>query len=144
MQTPKKSTNISSTIGRMPAIAAPTPASATVRTSAPTVTETPGTLHSLLVASRSPPPSAIVYAVPEFICWGMPVEIKVRMQTAHSYACEAAKRWRDQERRAVAPHELPYATNREGKASSLVASSSIDLILTMVSKQQSHFQHRQR
>jgi len=41
-------------------------------------------------------------------------------------------------------HELPYATNRDGKASSLAALSSIDLMLTTVSKQQSHFQHRQR
>jgi hypothetical protein len=41
-------------------------------------------------------------------------------------------------------HKLPYATNRDGKASSLAAPSSIELMMTMVSKQQSHFQHRQR
>ena len=57
---------------------------------------------------------------------------------------QSAKRWRDKETASGALYELSYATNREGKASSLPASSSIDLMLTMVSKQQSHLQHRQR
>jgi hypothetical protein len=40
--------------------------------------------------------------------------------------------------------ELPYATNGNGEISSLTALSSIASVLTMVSKQQSHFQQRQR
>jgi hypothetical protein len=40
------------------------------------------------------------------------------------------------------PFSLRYATNEE--ISSLTALSSIDGMLTMVSKQQSHFQQRQR
>jgi hypothetical protein len=37
-------------------------------------TGTPEALRSPPMASREPPPSAIVYAVPEFI-WGIPVEL---------------------------------------------------------------------
>jgi hypothetical protein len=40
--------------------------------------------------------------------------------------------------------ELPYATNREGEIGSFAPLSSIDVVLTMVSKQQSHFKQRQR
>ena len=75
-------------------------------------TETPGTLHSLLVASGSPPPSAIVYAVPEFICWGMPVEIKVRMQTARLHTCDTGR-----DRRPVSPTRPPaMPANRKGES----------------------------
>ena len=41
------------------------------------------------------------------------------------------------------PFKLPYATNRDGKISSLVMGSSIDSVSTTVSKQKSHFQQRQ-
>ena len=40
----------------------------------PRTTETPGALRSPPVAYGEPPPSAIVYAVPEFI-WGMSVKL---------------------------------------------------------------------
>jgi hypothetical protein len=45
--------------------------------------------------------------------------------------------------KAPAPLELPYATKRDGKISSLAMLFSIDLISTMVSKQRSHFQQCQ-
>jgi hypothetical protein len=46
--------------------------------------ETPGTLHSLLVASGSPPPSAMVYAVPEFICRDQIAEVAALLENARS------------------------------------------------------------
>ena len=47
---------------------------------------------------------------------------------------------RNQKVFAARPALLPYATNR----SSLVAASSVTFVSTMVSKQVSHFQQRQR
>ena len=41
-----------------------------------------------------------------------------------------------------AARAIPQATNRDGKTSSPAALSSIDSVLTMVSKQQSHFRQR--
>jgi hypothetical protein len=39
--------------------------------------------------------------------------------------------------------ELPYATNSDGKTSSLVMGSFVTFVSTMVSNDQSHFQQRQ-